>query len=144
MKKKIENILFILSIISCFFSCSDFNKNQEKKIENNDILEQKDEKDFLNGTWKLISIADKPVPEDRKNVTVEFNKKGRFIRSISADYKAEEGEWFIENYEGKKYLSLQIGDIKEMNELVLLNENELVFLNKNKAVRLLKISNTQI
>ena len=114
---------------------------QETPLQKTELIKEIDDLSSIVGTWAIVSIDGKDVPEERREVTVTFYKDGKVSRRQSSKHDPQDGEYFFEDYEGKKYLNFVYLGNKEMNELVRLTDLELAFLSMNKVVLLRKTGN---
>ena len=145
--------LFIMLLCISMFSCKNSDKSvSDKNLKSDSIQKPKELKNrhgykvqeigdssLIFGEWKIVGIAGKSVPEDRKDITATFKPDGGFERRMSANHKPDIGTWSIEVLNGKKFLKLNTAAGKEENQLIKLTENELIFVNFKKTVRLKKV-----
>jgi len=147
--------LILLFLILCLslFSCD---KTEPKKKEPNQQkltkkladeqpkkqifkVEEIGDSSLIFGEWKIVDIAGKAVPDDRKEITATFKPDGAFERRLSPAHKPDIGTWSIETVESVKILKLYTAAGKEDNQLIKLTKEELIFINFRKPVRLLKV-----
>ena len=114
-------------------------KPKEVAPKENYKVQEIGDSSLIFGEWKIVGIAGKAVPEDRKDVSATFKPDGGFERRLSPSQKPDIGTWSIEIIDGKKFLKLYTAAGKEDNQLIKLTKDELIFINFRKSVRLKKV-----